>query len=313
MDALKDLPNASPSNNGPQSSDPQDQDSSTTIPSDPPESAQSTPIFPSSIIETPKQHENNRKQVACGVCSKKMRSNHLKRHMKQHGSHPCQTCDKKFDRIAHLARHNKKARICTCTTCHKRFCGKDAYEQHKRTSHPPQTGRGSSSIEEDDWVKKLQEPIFLSAVQEATEEYIEAKRPHLNKISDWTESIENVYQKSNKEIPLTFTYENLRDLIAEQVYQQGGNAVKINLGFGSMLFNIITHEYRYYYVDSNSLLFDTAFTISKRIDIDRLMKKIYNLDLANTYYLKRPSSGWILVGLPNVEIAVYRLGNFLMG
>ena len=85
------------------------------------------------------------------------------------------------------------------------------------------------------------------------------------------------------------------------------------MGFGSMLFNIISHEYRYYYVDSNSLLFDTAFTISKRIDIDRLMKKIYNLDLANTYYLKRPSSGWILVGLPNVEIAVYRLGNALMG
>ena len=43
------------------------------------------------------------------------------------------------------------------------------------------------------------------------------------------------------------------------------------------------------------------------------MERIIGLDLAENYYLKRPSSGWVLAGLTNLEIKKFYLNNVLLG
>jgi len=43
------------------------------------------------------------------------------------------------------------------------------------------------------------------------------------------------------------------------------------------------------------------------------MAKIINLDLTTNYYLKKPSSGWVLAGLPNVEIHITYLPHSPIG
>ena len=42
-------------------------------------------------------------------------------------------------------------------------------------------------------------------------------------------------------------------------------------------------------------------------------KKILSFDLADKYYFQRPSSGWILAGLPNLEIKIMRIRGVPIG
>ena len=43
------------------------------------------------------------------------------------------------------------------------------------------------------------------------------------------------------------------------------------------------------------------------------MKKVANLDLATNYYLKKPSSGWVLAGLTNLEIFIFNMKDVPIG
>ena len=122
----------------------------------------------------------------------------------------------------------------------------------------------------------------------------------------------NVYIFLNKQITEVFTYQDLQSLIYETATDRG-TAFKINLGFGLMLYHLDNQEFKYFYVSSNNLLFDVAYTISKRSNVNALMKKIIDLDVIRHYYMKRPSSGWAIVGMPNVEIKIFYLNNVLLG
>ena len=48
-------------------------------------------------------------------------------------------------------------------------------------------------------------------------------------------------------------------------------------------------------------------------ELTDFINKIINLDLTTNYYLKKPSSGWVLARLTNVEIQVYQLPNTPIG
>ena len=61
------------------------------------------------------------------------------------------------------------------------------------------------------------------------------------------------------------------------------------------------------------MLFEHAITIADRKDIIKFMKKIINLDLSTNYYLKKPSSGWVLAGLTNVEIFIFNMKDIPIG
>ena len=116
----------------------------------------------------------------------------------------------------------------------------------------------------------------------------------------------------NKEIDPSFTYTDLEKIITD-IYAAQPTAFKLNLSFAFILYDTINHEYRYYYNSANNMLFEKAITISDRQDLESLMKKIVNLDLATNYYLKKPSSSWVLCGLTNVEIQIFNLKNVLIG
>ena len=94
---------------------------------------------------------------------------------------------------------------------------------------------------------------------------------------------------------------------------ENGRAFKINLGFGCMLFHTINRVVRYYHVSTYHFLFSRSFTISSHTDMNDFFAKMSGLDIANRYYMQRPSSGWVLAGVPNLEIRIYRLNNIPIG
>ena len=85
------------------------------------------------------------------------------------------------------------------------------------------------------------------------------------------------------------------------------------IGFGSTLYDTVNKVYRYYYISTNYYLFDRAYTISTNHDMTDFFDRIFSLNLDEKYYFQRPSSGWVLVGLFNVEMQVTRKGSVPIG
>ena len=116
----------------------------------------------------------------------------------------------------------------------------------------------------------------------------------------------------NVQIQPDFTYGDLKTLLDKVRCDEHG-VFKINVGFGSMLYDTVNKIYRYYYVSSNHYLFDRAYMISSNSDMTAFLHKILSLDLSEKYYFQRPSSGWILAGLPNIEIRIMRIRGVPIG
>ena len=91
-----------------------------------------------------------------------------------------------------------------------------------------------------------------------------------------------------------------------------GKACRFNIGFGLMLKNKITNEFRYYYVSSNHFLLDKAVTISTVGDVKAIVKTIHDINIGQRYYMQRPDSSWMLAGLPNVYFKLMYL-NVVLG
>ena len=61
----------------------------------------------------------------------------------------------------------------------------------------------------------------------------------------------------NKRIGPAFTYSDLEKIITD-IYTTQKRAFKFNFGFGFVLYNTTSHEFRYFYNSSNNLLFERA-------------------------------------------------------
>ena len=110
----------------------------------------------------------------------------------------------------------------------------------------------------------------------------------------------------------SFTYKDLENKLKE-IYAKQKSAFKINLGFGSILYQVVDQIFNYYYVSNNTLLFENAQTISNIWDLDDFIKKIMDLDLLTNYYLLKPSSSWVLAGLTNAQILIFPCENVTIG
>ena len=247
-------------------------------------------------------------RTICKTCNKKFKDvGRLRRHESMHkvSGRECSTCGKTFPLMRYLQNHEENADPVECDLCDTSFCHRSELERHKRTSH---TGQG---IDKTDYDEDLKHPICPQTGYEEMEGYQEEMAMHMNKIRDSRNEKANIYTFLNKQITPGFTYADLKDLY--QTAMDRGTAFKTNLGFGFILYHLINKEFKYFYVSSNTLLFDVAFTISNRADIDELMKHIIELDLTSSYYMKRPSSGWTLAGIPNVEIKIFYLSGVPLG
>ena len=141
--------------------------------------------------------------------------------------------------------------------------------------------------------------------------YAAEERKNMSRIRDRTKN-RSTWKRINKKIDPGFTYGNLKRML-ENTQAAEVSAFRINLGFGCMLYHVIEKVFRYYYVSNNHLLFDKAFTISSHTDMNNFFEKIVSLDLGEAYYLRRPTSGWVLAGLPNVQIHIMRMRDIPIG
>ena len=253
-------------------------------------------------------HMNNR--LTCKVCSKKFRDyRRLQQHQSLHtpfiSKRECGTCGKKFKLTKHFENHQKNADPKACDVCDKRFCHVSEMERHKRTEH---TGQGISAKPDD---SKLSQSICPRTGLEDSEGYKDEINNHWSEIRG-RQSGSKYYTEINKELTPGFTYKDLKDML-DEIYAKQTHVFKINLGFGFMLQHVVTDEFRYFYPSSNNLLFDRAFTVSTKKDMTSLLKRIVDLDLVESFYMKRPSSGWIVAGLPNLHVKLMYLTHLVLG
>ena len=246
-------------------------------------------------------------RTTCKTCNKKFTDvgrlrQHERLHITRASQRDCGTCGKTFQLAEYLRNHQKNADPIDCDVCDTTFCHKSEMERHKRTEH---IGEGIDKVED------LNLPICPRSGYEDTEEYREEVYAHMSKIRDSRDE-DDVHLFLNKQITPDFTYEDLKDMLYE-IIENRGTAFKVNLGFGFILYHLVKREYKYFYVSSNTLLLDVAFTVSKKTDADKLMKHIIDLDLKTNYYMKRPSSGWMLVGMPNLELKIFYLNGVPLG
>ena len=120
------------------------------------------------------------------------------------------------------------------------------------------------------------------------------------------------WRRINRQIGPDFTYGDLKSLLNEVMRTEVG-AFKINAGFGVVLYHVVQQEYRYFYISNNQLLFDRAFTISNRRNMTELFEKIRRINLAQNFFYQRPNSSWVLAGVPNIQIKIYRIPGIPIG
>ena len=205
-----------------------------------------------------------------------------------------------------LQQHQANAKPKTCDSCDRVFCHESHLERHKRSIH-----FGGEIRMEDDVENQLDKLIAPKTGFEEDTGYKAAIDSHWSAIRD-SRKERSFYMEINKKLSADFTYKALRDIITE-ICQKLGHASKINIGFGFMLRDVITGEYRYFYASGNTLLFDRAVTLSKMTDVNTLMKRILDIDLAENYFMKKPLSGWTFVGLTNIFIKVMFMKSVIFG
>ena len=195
------------------------------------------------------------------------------------------------------------ARVVSCDVYNRIFCHEITYQQHKLREHSGGTFNSNSN--------NLDTPIFLDighsqtiGYQEKIDELFDMICTHRMNGKDWI--------TITKQLPTNYTYGDLKTLL-DEVRRNEHGAFKINIGFGSILYDTVNKMYRYYYISSNHYLFDRAYIISTNHDMTDFFDRILSLNLTEKYYFQRPSSGWVLVGLPNMEIRVMRIRDVPIG
>ena len=241
------------------------------------------------------------KKMRCEKCKKVIESvGKYYLHRRKHLKLTCQNCKRIFSSKANLTNHQKKKTF-DCHHCNGKFCTIEHLQQHTRSIPKEEPARSKEDTLE--WIKQLDEPVYPSLYEtaEGYQNLVQEKK----EIRDYQET-SSYYQIYNKEIDSRFTYRDIKDMLLD-IYTKKRNAFKVNLGFGFILYRPINQEWKYYYPSYNNLLFEKAFTVDNRMGIKRLMRQIISLDLATNYYLKKPSSSWILAGLTNIRLQIIDL------
>jgi hypothetical protein len=245
---------------------------------------------------------------SCDTCGKKFKNNFelINHEKKKCKNKKCKDCGSTFRQHRDLVRHQNSKNKITCDCCQRIFCNID--HQHKHLRQVWKKTRGD--FERD--LVEYNQPICPPTAYEHYDGYIQLLHEKHNDIK--TQTVKECFKVTYNyamQAYLTdgldkkaFTYQDLKKILFD-IYAKQGNTFKINLGFGSILYQVVDEIFKYYYVSNNNLLFETAITISNRRDLIDFIKKVMDLDLMTNFYLQKPSSSWVLVGLPNVKISIF--------
>ena len=104
---------------------------------------------------------------------------------------------------------------------------------------------------------------------------------------------------------------NLIDRIAKTMMKNQENRFKINDGFGFVLKNIETGEFRYYHASNNSLMLDAAVLISNEAELNEFLAQIADENFLDS--VSRPDTKWRLYQNTNLLFFVSHLKQAPLG
>ena len=211
----------------------------------------------------------------------------------------CDKCNQIFNRRERLRKHQNGNKT-KCYHCSLTFCNHDGLQKHFRSIATPVTE-----------IPDIHLPIQPRTSYGGDAGYQAVKLGKLHEITDWTKQGIN-YEIINHAINHKFTYKMLQNWLME-IYRKHQSGFKISLSFGFVLFNPVMNVYRYYYASDNNALFDRAYTIDSIGDVEKLMKKIAGVDLTTNCYLQKPSSGWVLSNITNIQAKITDIKRVLIG
>ena len=215
----------------------------------------------------------------------------------------CSTCSKEFSTRKRLEDHKKNPIPQDCDLCEQKFCNQADYNKHKIIEH---SGGSDSNSVDKEYESILKQKIFAANSElDNDKEYQNIVQINKRNIEDKVVD-RKMYMTVNKELTADSTYNDLKDLIVQAV-EKHKNVMKFNIGFGIVLKNVLTSEYRYYYVSTNHMLFKTAKTMSTFSTIKDIIKEIYDVNISDHYYMLGPSSGWRLPKITNVFFKLFNL------
>ena len=197
-------------------------------------------------------------QKQCDICDKVFcgvkNFNDHRRHTHAINPTRCSTCFKQFPSNRDLKIHQKNASIIDCSICEKKFCHQADYNKHRIVEH---CGGGADNSEDEEYESILKQKIFAADVKlDNDEDYEHIVQINKSNIEDKVLD-RKMYMTVNKELTADFTYKDLKDIIVQAV-EKYKTVMKFNTGFGIVLKNVNTSEYRYYYVITIHMLSNRA-------------------------------------------------------
>ena len=104
---------------------------------------------------------------------------------------------------------------------------------------------------------------------------------------------------------------NLIGCIAKTIMKNQENRFKINYGFGFVLKNIETGEFRYYHASNNSFMLDTVVLISNEAKLNEFLAKIADEEFLDS--ISRLDTKWRLYQITNLLFFVNYLKHAQLG
>ena len=151
----------------------------------------------------------------------------------------CKTCGSRFKYLSWLANHRNYGK--TCNHCGKYFCNRMFYDRHQRSIGD---GVGWEGVD----LNQAIQPRTGYEQELGFERILEEKR---SEIRNFYKS-RGGYGILNRKIDAGVKYKDVCEILVK-IYKQIG-AYRVSLGFGFVLTNIHTEEYRYYYFRENNYL-----------------------------------------------------------
>ena len=86
----------------------------------------------------------------------------------------------------------------------------------------------------------------------------------------------------------------------EHIFQDQTTVFKLNLSFGSVLFNNKTEQMQYHHSSANNkCVFDSPFQIYNREDLNQVRTALENKDVFEWAKQQRPNSKWVVMDITN--------------
>ena len=199
--------------------------------------------------------------------------------------------------MSELKKDRLKLSTQDCDLCDQKFCTFTDYNRHRIVEH---RGGQIEQLEDEEYTNILNQTIFTTTGRTEDEGYKELVEKNYALIKDKIDDQIGVMMKVNRELVPGFIYRDLRDQIVEALFKHK-KVSRFNIGFGFILWNKLTQVYRFYYVSTNTLLFDKAETISQVSDVKEIVKKIHDMNVEERYYMMRPDSSWTVAGVTNLQ------------